>query len=132
MLRRIDLRGLGPQALTRDSLQGILPRAILDVAAAAEQVRPVCEDVRRRGAAAVREYTRRFDGVELDATRVPEQALDDALGKLDSGVRAALEESARRTALVHRAQLRADPTAEVARGLTVTGRSVPVSRAGVY
>jgi len=80
MLPRIDLRGRAPQALTRASLRGVLPRAVLDVAAAAEQVRPVCEDVRHRGAAAVREYTRRFDRVELDATRVPEQALDDALG----------------------------------------------------
>jgi histidinol dehydrogenase len=132
MLPRIDLRGRAPQALSRASLRGVLPRAVLDVAAATEQVRPVCEDVRRRGAAAVREYTRRFDGVELDATRVPEQALDDALGKLDPGMRAALEESARRTALVHRAQLRADTTTEVAHGLTVTGRFVPVSRAGVY
>jgi histidinol dehydrogenase len=132
VLPRIDLRGRAPQALTRASLQGVLPRAVLDVAAAAEQVRPVCEDVRHRGATAVREYTRRFDGVELAATRVPGHALDDALDKLDSGVRAALEEAARRTALVHRAQLRADTTTEVAAGLTVTGRFVPVSRAGVY
>ena len=132
VLPLIDLRGRAPQALTRASLRGVLPRAVLDVAAAAEQVRPVCEDVRRRGADAVREYTRRFDGVELAATRVPGQALDDALGKLDAGLRAALEEAARRTALVHRAQLRADTTTEVAPGLTVSGRFVPVSRAGVY
>jgi histidinol dehydrogenase len=132
MLPRIDLRGRAPQALTRASLRGVLPRAVLDVAAAAGQVRPVCEDVQRRGADAVREYTRRFDGVELATTAVPGQALDDALAKLDPGVRAALEEAARRTALVHRAQLRADTTTEVAAGLTVTGRFVPVSRAGVY
>ena len=88
----------------------------------------MCEDVRVRGAAAVREHTRRFDGVELASTRVPPQALDDALGKLDPDVRAALEEAARRTAAVHRAQLRADIVTEVAAGLTVTGRLVPVSR----
>ena len=132
MLPRIDLRGRAPQELTRASLQGVLPRAVIDVAAAAEQVRPVCEDVRRRGAAAVREHTAAFDGVELDSTRVPEQALDDALGKLDPEVRAALDEAARRTALVHRAQLRPDTTTTVAAGLTVTGRLVPVGRAGVY
>src|SRR5580704_8963984 len=50
MLPRIDLRGRAPQALSRASLRGVLPRAVLDVAAATEQVRPVCEDVRRRGA----------------------------------------------------------------------------------
>ncbi len=92
----------------------------------------MCEDVRRRGTAAVREYTRRFDGVELASTRVPQQALDDALAKLDEDVRAALEEAARRTTRVHRAQLRPDTTTTVADGLSVTGRLVPVGRAGVY
>src|SRR5487761_1505542 len=132
MLPRIDLRGRAPQALTRASLAGVLPRAVLDVAAAAGQVAPVCEDVRQRGAAAVREYTRKFDGVDLAATRVPAGALDDALGKLDPDVRAALEEAARRTTAVHRAQLRGDIVTTVADGLTVTGRLVPVTRAGVY
>ena len=104
----------------------------LDVAAAAEQVRPVCEDVRRRGAAAVREYTARFDGVDLASTRVPGEALDRALEDLDPAVGAALEEAARRTRLVHQAQLPADTVVTPAEGLTVTGRYVPVSRAGVY
>src|SRR5260370_2309475 len=132
MVRRIDVRGRAPQALTRASLGDVLPRAVLDVAAAAEQVRPVCEDVRRRGAAAVREHTRRFDGVELASTRVPAHALDDALGKLDPDVREALAEAARRTTAVHRAQLPPGTATTVAAGLTVTGRYVPVQRFGVY
>jgi histidinol dehydrogenase len=132
MLAMIDLRGRAPRELTRARLHGVLPRAVLDVATAAEQVRPVCEDVRRRGAAAVREYTRKFDGVDLAATRVPADALDEALGKLDEDVRTALQEAARRTTLVHKSQLRGDTTTTVAGGLTVTGRFVPVSRAGVY
>jgi histidinol dehydrogenase len=132
MLPRIDLRGRAPQALTRASLTGVLPRAVLDVAAAAGQVAPVCEDVRQRGAAAVREYTRKFDGVDLAATRVPQDALDEALGKLDPDVRVALEEAVRRTTAVHRAQLRDDIVTRVTDGLTVTGRFVPVGRAGVY
>ncbi|MDR0342294.1 MAG: histidinol dehydrogenase, partial [Nocardiopsaceae bacterium] len=104
----------------------------LDAAAAAEQVRPVCEDVRRRGAAAVREYTARFDGVDLATTRVPAQALSDALAALDPAVRAALTEAARRARLVHAAQLPTSPVTTVASGITVTERYVSVGRAGVY
>ena len=51
--------------------------------AAVDQVRPLCEDVRQRGAAAVREYTARFDGVELASTVVPQEALAAALAGLD-------------------------------------------------
>jgi histidinol dehydrogenase len=131
-LRRIDLRGRGRGQLGRADLAGVLPRAAIDVEAAAAQIRPVCEDVRRRGAQAVREYTQRFDGVDLATTVVPQDALDEALKTLDPAVANALEEAARRAAAVHRAQLPAETTTQVTEGLTVTGRFVPVNRAGVY
>jgi len=95
-------------------------------------VRPVCEDVRQRGAPAVREQTRRFDGVDLATTRVRRQALADALAGLDPDVRAALQEAARRARVVHEAQLPSDVVTKVADGATVTERYVPVGRAGVY
>jgi histidinol dehydrogenase len=130
---RIDLRDRDTADLSRVSLTGVLPRATLDVAAAAEQIRPVCEDVRQRGAAAVREYTARFDGVDLETTRVPPEALDAALSAIDPAVARALEEAARRARLVHEAQLPpAENVTQPADGLTVTARYVPVSRAGVY
>ncbi len=133
MLERIDLRGKAPGGMPAAELARLLPRAALDVAAAAEQVRPVCEDVRLRGAAAVREYTARFDGVDLAAgSRVPAAALAAAAGALDPDVRAALTEAARRARLVHRAQLPAETWTAVAPGSTVTERYVPVRRAGVY
>ena len=133
MISRIDLRDREAATLSRVSLSSSLPRATLDVAAAAEQIRPVCEDVRQRGAAAVREYTARFDGVDLETTRVPPEALDAALSAIDPAVARALEEEARRARLVHEAQLPpAENTVSPAGGLTVTARYVPVSRAGVY
>jgi histidinol dehydrogenase len=132
VLSIIDLRGESPASWHRQRLAGLLPRARMDVESALEAVRPICEDVRLRGAAAVRDQTRRFDGVDLVTTRVPAQALQDALDELDQGVRAALEEAARRARLVHAAQLPADTVTAVADGSTVTERYVPVSRAGVY
>ncbi|MGB6458247.1 MAG: histidinol dehydrogenase [Streptosporangiaceae bacterium] len=133
MLERIDLRGKAPGRMPATELAALLPRAALDVSAAVEQVRPICEDVRLRGDAAVREYTARFDSVDLTAgTRVPPDALTAALAALDDRVRAALTEAARRARLVHRAQLPAETWTAVAPGSTVTERYVPVRRAGVY
>jgi histidinol dehydrogenase len=132
VISRIDLRGREPAQLSRAALAGVLPRAATDVEAAVALVRPVCDDVRRRGAPAVREYTARFDHVDLETTVVPQQALRDALANLDPAVATALEEAARRTRKVHQAQLPAENPTQVADGLTVTGRFVPVQRAGVY
>ena len=131
-LRSVDLRGRPPSHLSRTQLEGVLPRAATDVETAVARVRPICDDVRSRGADAVREYTARFDGVDLATTRVPRQALEAALAGLDPDVRGALEEAARRTSRVHGAQIPAEIVTRVTGGLTVTGRFVPVGRAGVY
>ncbi len=127
MLTRIDLRGRrGADPLP------LLPRARLDVAAAAEQVRPVVEAVRDRGAEAVREATQRFDGITLTDLRVPAAALAEALADLDPAVRAALTEAVGRATTVAQAQLRPDVTVDVVEGATVTERWVPVRRVGLY
>jgi len=126
VLTRIDLRGPsrdGPPAL---------PRAALDVEEAVDAVRPICEAVRTRGADGVREMTERFDGVAVSATRVDGTVLHRALDNLDPAVRAALEEAVRRTRAVAESQRRSDITVDVAEGLTVTERWVPVRRVGLY
>ncbi len=128
----IDLRGRDASALTRRELDGVLPRAALDVDRAVDLVRPITEDVRVRGGAAVREYTHRFDGVDLERTRVPAAALSHALATLDPAVRDALEEAARRARVVHQAQLPDRKDSVPAEGLTVSTRFIPVERAGVY
>jgi histidinol dehydrogenase len=130
VLTRIDLRDSEPGEAGVD--RDLLPRAELDVEAALETVRPICEDVRHRGTAALIDYAQRFDGVALERVRVPAEALDRALAELDPAVRAALEESVRRARLVHRDQRRADSTVRVVPGGTVTERWLPVDRVGLY
>jgi histidinol-phosphate aminotransferase len=132
VLSRIDLRGRTAATLNREKLAGVLPRAELDAAAVMPQVEPICEDVRRRGAAAIREYTARFDGVDLVTTRVAHEAIAHALAALDPRVRAALEEAARRVRAVHEAQHPADHVTTLSAGARVTERYVPVGRVGVY
>jgi histidinol dehydrogenase len=129
VISRVDLRG---KRASRSELRGVLPRAELNVEVALDVVRPICDDVRRRGAAAVRDYTSQYDNVDLESTRVPAAALTQALDSLDPAVRAALDEAIRRTRLVHEAQLRTDATVELSPGGTVTERWLPVRRVGLY
>ncbi|MER6020551.1 histidinol dehydrogenase [Streptomyces anulatus] len=130
MISRIDLRG---DALPEGAaLRDLLPRAEFDVEAALETVRPICEDVRHRGSAAVIEWGEKFDGVRIESVRVPADAISRALQELDPAVRAALEESIRRARLVHREQRRTTHTTQVVPGGTVTEKWVPVERVGLY
>ena len=129
MIPVLDLRGRTPGVR---ELRSTLPRAELDVEAAVAVVRPVCEDVAARGAAAVLDASERFDGVRPASLRVPVDIIASSLDDLDPRVREALEESIRRARLVHAEQRRADVTVTVTAGGTVTERWVPVDRVGLY
>jgi histidinol dehydrogenase len=127
MIRRIDLRGSVPV-----DYREVVPRAAVDVEAALDAVRPICEAVRTRGVEAIAELSERYDGVALAQLRVPQEALDDALTRLDPAVRAALEESIARLRRTCEAELERDVTTSLGEGATVTHRLVPVRRVGLY
>ncbi|AKT51655.1 histidinol dehydrogenase [Arsenicicoccus sp. oral taxon 190] len=129
MLSIDDLRG---RTLDARALRETLPRAEFDVEAALDVVRPICEDVRHRGASALLELGERFDGVRPPRLRVPAEVLEAAAEQLDADVRAALEVSIERARVVHRAQRRQDVITQVVPGGTVTERWVPVERVGLY
>jgi len=129
VISRTDLRG---RTLSRRELLAALPRAEVDVEAATASVAPILEDVRRRGAAALRELAERFDGVRPEHLRVPAEAIAAAVEVLDPAVREALEETIRRVRAVHAAQRPQDLTVELAPGARVRQRWVPVRRVGLY
>ena len=125
----VDLRG---SALDRRTLRARLPRASAQQNAPVETVRPLLDDIRDRGRAAVAEATARFDGVESGSFRVPAAALRDAAQQLDPAVRAGLEEAIARVRTVSEAEVPQPRTTEVAPGARVTTRHLPADRVGLY
>jgi histidinol dehydrogenase len=129
VITRLDLRG---RALTPRELRAVLPRAEVDVDAATHLVAPTLDDVRTRGAAALRDLAERFDGVRPEHLRVPAEALAAALDALDPLVRSALQEAIVRVRTVHAAQRPDDLAVQLATGAQVRQRWVPVQRVGLY
>src|SRR6476661_4682201 len=130
MIQRIDLRGQAPTtrpdgSVSHADYRGVVPRAETDVEGTIEVVRPILEAVRDRGAEAVLELSKRFDGVDADSFEVPVEATTRALAELDPAVRAGLEESISRLRRTCEAELEVDV-------VTDTRRMVPVDRVGLY
>lgn len=68
-----------------------LKAAKLDLTPFIERVRPIISDVRERGDEALIEYTKRFDGIELNYIRVPDDVVDEAYDEVDDELIDALE-----------------------------------------
>ncbi|MDN6271754.1 MAG: histidinol dehydrogenase, partial [Bifidobacterium crudilactis] len=70
LMRTIDLRG---RKLTRSELLQAMPRAQMGTSEASELVQPNLDEVHQRGAAALRDFAERFDGVRPTQLRVPKE-----------------------------------------------------------
>lgn len=125
MINLVDLRLVSPSEV-------VLPRARVDIDATVELVRPIIEEVARGGETALLGLSERLDHVRPPTLRVPKKVLLEALEFLDSDVRAALEESIRRSRLVHRDQRRTETKTLLAATASVTERWVPYERVGLY
>ncbi|HEV3490569.1 MAG TPA: histidinol dehydrogenase [Reyranella sp.] len=97
-------------------------------------VAEIVQDVRARGDAAVVEYTRRFDKVELDAEglRVSDEERRTAADKVPSVQRSALEFAARRIEAFHRTLLPTDVDFTDSSGTRLGARYRPIDSVGVY
>ncbi len=126
MLSRLDLRGA-----TGPGLRSRLPRPAQGGGAPVEAVREILAEVRKRGDAAVREYTERFDRVVLDDLLVPASELHAALDALPADLRSALEQAAASVEAYHRHQVRPE-TRHERHGVVVRELRRAVDRAGAY
>jgi histidinol dehydrogenase len=126
VLNRLDLRGRTGSALT-DGLPRPDPGGEGPVAA----VRQIVAAVRERGDEALREYTERFDGVSTERFTVAPDELAAALDAVPAVLVAALTEARDAVREFHEAQRRPEHAFRRG-GITVTGRTVPVDRAGCY
>ncbi len=110
-------------------LRALAPRP----AAVREAVEDIVGDVRARGDAAVRDWTRRLDGVELGAEfAVPRADLDAALAAMGPALRAALELAAANIRAYHEREAPRPWRATLSQGQVVGQEVVPVSAAGLY
>ena len=129
-LRVIDLRG---RHLDWNELRAAVPRqAASSVAEAEDSVRSIIEDVRSRGAQALRDLALTFDGVDQHRIRVAPEQIERAVAELDPAVRHGLESAIERTRAFAWAQRPKDVSVEVAPGAVLRHRWTPVRRAGLY
>lgn len=128
-MRIIDLRG---KRLTRAEMLAAMPRAEMGTDEATELVQPILDDVKTRGAAALRDFEEKFDHVRPEHLRVPAEAMTAALEELDPAVRASIEESVRRSRAVAASQVPEDFHTDLAPGARVAERWIPVQRVGLY
>ncbi len=127
MVKKLDARNEDARTTAKHLRRtgGFLDREVREVA------RNIVEDVRKRGDEALREYTERFDGVNLENIRVPGEEIEAARASLPDDVREAFEVAINN---VRRFSAREMPKGfELRRGGAILGQRLrPIRRVGIY
>lgn len=95
-------------------------------------VEAILADIEQRGDAAVREYTKRFDGVDLDSFLVSPEEIDDAVGIVGPDFMAILEEAAANIRAYHERQVEQTWIDTFRPGVRLGAKFTPIQRVGVY
>ena len=114
---------LREEQLTR---QGVLPANIMQSAA------EIVARVREEGDAVLRELSAKFDGVEVDCFRVPQEELDAALDRVDERFVASIEQAARQIRDFHARELQQSWFTTRADGTMLGVKVTPMESAGIY
>ncbi|MGE5570590.1 MAG: histidinol dehydrogenase [Rhodospirillales bacterium] len=110
----------------------LLRRRAAQMARAEETVRPILEDVRKRGDRAVLEYARHFDGLDRPSVRVPVRELKSAADRLSPDLRRAIETAAKNIRAYAKTQLPKERMSSLAPGLCLGSIVRPLDAVAAY
>ena len=123
MMRILDFDSLSPEAFLNRDIQ-----AEEDVSAAVDEI---LREVRERGDAALRDYTKRFNGVELGDLRVSAWEFDAAREAVDPYFLETLQEAAENIRRFHERQKHSDFILTDRSGTSMGQRWTSIERVGV-
>ncbi len=98
----------------------------------ADTVSEIIENVKRNGDKALKEYTKRFDGVETDSITVTEEEIREAVSQTDPDFLLVLQRAADNIRKFHSRQVRNSFIINDENGIVMGQKVIPIDRAGVY
>ena len=102
------------------------------VGSVAEPVRAILEAVRTEGDAALKRYTKEFDGVEISSVEVGFGDIDEGFRRADPVLVDVLYRASERIAEFHRHQIRNSFIVNEEGGIVMGQKILPLERVGLY
>jgi histidinol dehydrogenase len=116
----------------RETWNELLKRPAMDISVLEESIRPIFNEIKKKGDNAVRKYTLEYDKCKLDSFSVPEQDKFFALNQIDPSLFDAIKTAADNITTFHRKQIQAVEKIETMPGVTCWRKNVPIEKVGLY
>lgn len=116
----------------RSQWSSLMQRAISNTAELHDSVASIINEVRTRGDEALRDFARRFDGVELKNLKVSADEIAEADDIVAHPLKQAIAIAAKNISAFHKAQRMEEISLDTMPGVTCCQRAVPISKVGLY
>jgi histidinol dehydrogenase len=110
----------------------LLQRPYFDNRSVQESVQQILNAVKQHGDEAVRSFTKKFDGVELENFQVSDDEIKQACDKLPSQLKLAIQQAQLNIEKFHRSQLSKIEIIETMPGVQCWRKNVGIERVGLY
>jgi len=110
----------------------LLKRPQFDVSDLHEKVQAVLTDIRQSGDAALRKYTQKFDGVDLEEFKVSHEEMNSAEKRVSSELKEAIQLASANIEKFHAAQKPEIRKIETVPGVTCWQKAVAIEKVGLY
>ncbi|MDF2673965.1 MAG: hisD [Clostridiales bacterium] len=115
-----------------EEIKRIFKRDVESFSKIDEAVESIVSNVIKNGDRALKEYTKKFDGVKLDSLKVQTEEIDEALESVGSDFISILEEAKDNIWDYHSRQLRKSWTYNKTPGIMLGQLVTPIQRVGIY
>lgn len=126
------IRILEMEKMSGDERSFICQRSRQDMDNVRPIVSQIIEDVRANGDSAVRKYTKKFDGVNIESFRISRDEIDDAWTRVDGTLTARIKEQIGYSERFHKMQIRKDWKKEFDKGIVLGEKITPIESVGLY
>lgn len=117
---------------SRSQWPALLQRPVIDTATLQQQVKGVMDVVKQDGDKAVLQFTRQFDGVQLEALEMNEDAIATAIQLVPDDLKRAIKQAAHNIRVFHEQQKAPVEVVETMKGVRCWRKSVGIEKVGLY
>jgi histidinol dehydrogenase len=116
----------------RNQWNEILKRPTIDTKSLESTVAVILEDVKLNGDAAIKKYSKQFDGVELNELKVSNEEIEEAICFVDEELKDAIQLAKKNITLFHEAQKDVVRQIQTTKNVLCWRKPVAIQKVGLY
>lgn len=117
---------------SRSQWNELMQRPVIDTATLQQQVKAVMDVVKQDGDKAIMQFTRQFDGVQLETLEMTETLINETIQLVPDDLKRAIKQAAHNIRIFHEQQKTPVEIVETMKGVRCWRKAVGIEKVGLY